>query len=200
MQKKVLCRGITAELSSIQEILEKSKDIEDSSQYNIGLRIVQEDPVLHQSASKVALRISKPMFTQSHKSSGFRNKSSKPIPGSRPPMLARASSHRPHVPNITGTDAPPKEGELRCYECGKKGHINPQYPKLNGKQRVARTQFEEVVDEDNQMDVKLTGIPNNTQEELDPLLKEGKIWMSIQMQMRMINPSTTGMIKNTKQI
>ena len=31
LQKEVLSRGITAEFSSIQEILEKSKDIEDSS-------------------------------------------------------------------------------------------------------------------------------------------------------------------------
>ena len=31
LQKEVLCRGITAEFSSIQEILEKSLDIEDSS-------------------------------------------------------------------------------------------------------------------------------------------------------------------------
>ena len=31
-----------------------------------------------------------------------------------------------------------------------------------------------MVDKDNQMDVQLTGVPNNTQEEVDPLLKEGE--------------------------
>ena len=31
LQKEVLCRGITAEFSSIEDILEKAKDIEDSS-------------------------------------------------------------------------------------------------------------------------------------------------------------------------
>ena len=31
LQKEVLCRGITAEFSSMQDILEKAKDIEDSS-------------------------------------------------------------------------------------------------------------------------------------------------------------------------
>ena len=36
LQKEVLCRGITAEFSSTQDILEKAKDIEDSSQYDIG--------------------------------------------------------------------------------------------------------------------------------------------------------------------
>ena len=31
LQKEVLCRGVTAEFSSIEDILEKAKDIEDSS-------------------------------------------------------------------------------------------------------------------------------------------------------------------------
>ena len=36
LQKEVLHRGITAEFSSMQDILEKAKDIEDSSWYDIG--------------------------------------------------------------------------------------------------------------------------------------------------------------------
>ena len=36
LQKEVLCRGITAEFSSMQDILEKAKDIKDSSCYDIG--------------------------------------------------------------------------------------------------------------------------------------------------------------------
>ena len=36
LQKEVLCRGITVEFSSMQDILEKAKDIEDSSRYDIG--------------------------------------------------------------------------------------------------------------------------------------------------------------------
>ena len=36
LQKEVLHRGITAEFSSMQDILEKAKDIEDSLQYDIG--------------------------------------------------------------------------------------------------------------------------------------------------------------------
>ena len=36
LQKEVLCRGITAEFSSMQDILEKAKDIKDSSRYDIG--------------------------------------------------------------------------------------------------------------------------------------------------------------------
>ena len=35
LQKEVLHRGITAEFSSMQDILEKAKDIKDPSQYDI---------------------------------------------------------------------------------------------------------------------------------------------------------------------
>ena len=35
LQKEVLCRGITVEFSSMQDILEKAKDIEDSLHYDI---------------------------------------------------------------------------------------------------------------------------------------------------------------------
>ena len=35
LQKEVLRRGITAEFSSMQDILEKEKDIEDSLRYDI---------------------------------------------------------------------------------------------------------------------------------------------------------------------
>ena len=39
LQKEVLHRGITVEFSSMQDIMEKAKDIEDSSQYDIGSRV-----------------------------------------------------------------------------------------------------------------------------------------------------------------
>ena len=35
LQKEVLCRGITVEFSNMQDILEKAKDIKDSSCYDI---------------------------------------------------------------------------------------------------------------------------------------------------------------------
>ena len=42
LQKEVLCRGITVEFSSMQDILEKAKDIEDSLHYDIGSRMSVE--------------------------------------------------------------------------------------------------------------------------------------------------------------
>ena len=114
------------------------------------------------------------MPNTSHKSIGFIGRSTKSTTGSKPLITTKASGFHPQVPNITGTDTPPKEGELRCYECGQKGHIKPQCPKLKGKQRVARTQFEEIVEEDSQPDVALTGVPDDTPEDVNTLLKEGE--------------------------
>ena len=99
----------------------------------------------------------------------------KSIAGSKPPIWMKSSSFHPHVHNITGTGTPLKEGELRCYECGQKGHITPQCPKLKGKQRVARMQFEEIVEEDNHTDVTLTGVPKNIPEEVDTFSRREKI-------------------------
>ena len=48
LQKEVLRRGITAEFSSMQDILEKVKDIEDSSHYDIRSRMSVE--TVHRSA------------------------------------------------------------------------------------------------------------------------------------------------------
>ena len=39
------------------------------------------------------------------------------------------SSNTHKIPETTGKQ-PSKEGELKCYECGQKGHMQPQCPKL----------------------------------------------------------------------
>ena len=124
LQKEVLRRGIT----SIEDILEKAKDIEDSSQYDIGLRNANDGNDVTTTAYKPAVRTSKPMFYPTYKIAGNTQRNHTPV--SRPQMTAKASDSRPHVASSTG--APPKEGELQCYECGQKGHIKPQCPKLKG--------------------------------------------------------------------
>ena len=79
-------------------------------------------------------------------------------------MTAKASNGRPHVANSMG--APPKEGELRCYKCGQKGHIKPQCPKLKGKQRVARAQIEELIEEDEELsELLINGAPDDALED-----------------------------------
>ena len=129
---------------------------------------------MHHSVYKATPRTPKPLLNPNHKASRFMNRSNKSVAGSKPPLQMKAPSFCPHVPDITGIDTPPKEGELRCYKCGQKGHLKPQCPKLKSKQRVARMQFKEIVKEDNHTDFALTGVPDNTPEEVDTLLKEGE--------------------------
>ena len=52
LQKEVLCRGITVEFSSMQDILEKAKDIEDSLRYDIRSQMTVETVHANQSVAK----------------------------------------------------------------------------------------------------------------------------------------------------
>ena len=54
---------------------------------------------------------------------------------------------------------------MRCYECGQKGHIKPQCPKLKGKQQVARAQIEDLIEEDEELsELPISGAPNDALE------------------------------------
>ena len=46
--------------------------------------------------------------------------------------IQKMSSNTCKIPETTGKQ-PSKEGELRCYECGQKGHVRPQCPKLRSR-------------------------------------------------------------------
>ena len=43
--------------------------------------------------------------------------------------IQKMSNNTCKIPETTGKQ-PLKEGELKCYECGQKGHMRPQCPKL----------------------------------------------------------------------
>ena len=45
--------------------------------------------------------------------------------------IQNTSSNTHKIPEATGKQ-PSKEGELKCYKCGQKGHMRPQCPKLRG--------------------------------------------------------------------
>ena len=51
------------------------------------------------------------------------------------------SSNTRKIPETTGKQ-PSKEGELKCYECGQKGHMRPQCPKLRS-QHIAAVREDE---------------------------------------------------------
>ena len=43
--------------------------------------------------------------------------------------IQKTSSNTCQIPETAGKQ-PSKEGEVKCYECGQKGHMRPQCPKL----------------------------------------------------------------------
>ena len=111
----------------MEDILEKAKDIKDSSQYDIGSRTANDIIDIAPTAYRPMVKTSKPMFYQAQKTYELSQRNPKPV--SHLQMTVKANNSRPHVPS--GTGAPSKEGELHC---GQKGHIKPQCPKLEGKQ------------------------------------------------------------------
>ena len=62
LQREVLRRGITAEFSSMEDILEKAKDTEDSSQYDIGSRTANNVSDIAPTTYKPMVKTSKLMF------------------------------------------------------------------------------------------------------------------------------------------
>ena len=92
----------------MEDILEKAKDIEDSSQYDIGLRTAKDISNVAPTVYKPTVKTSKSMFYQTNKSSVLTQRNHTPV--SHPQMTVKASNSRPHVTSCTG--APPKEGEL----------------------------------------------------------------------------------------
>ena len=102
------------------------------------------------------------MIYQSYKTAGHTQRNHTLV--SCPQTTAKASNSCPHITSSTAT--PLKEGELRCYECGQKGHIKPQCPKLKGKQRVARAQIEDLIEEDEELsELLISGAPDNALED-----------------------------------
>ena len=63
-----------------------------------------------------------------------------------PKPIWNTSSNTCKIPEATGKQ-PSKEGELKCYECGQKGHMWPQCPKLRSWRIVAvrEDNLEEIV-------------------------------------------------------
>ena len=104
LKKEVLCRGITVKFSSMQDILEKMKDIEDSSHYDIGSQMPIE--TMHSSvyANQSMAKSSKRMIEVASKGTTGQ---------------IRMSSNTRKIPETTGKQ-PSKEGELKCMNVAKK--------------------------------------------------------------------------------
>ena len=118
LQKEVLSRGITVEFSSMQDILEKAKDIEDSSRYDIGSQMSLETAHSSVHANQSVARSSKRMIEVAPKGTTRQIRMNRPV--AQP--VWKTSSNTCKIPETTGKQ-PLKEGKLKCYECGQKGHM-----------------------------------------------------------------------------
>ena len=125
LQKEVLCRGITVEFSCMEDILEKVKDIEDSSHYDIRSRMSVETAHSSAHANQSVTISSKRMIEVAPKGTTGQIKMNRQV--AQP--IRKTSRNTCKIPETTGKQ-PSKEGKLKCYECGHKGHMRPQCPKL----------------------------------------------------------------------
>ena len=125
LQKEVLRRGITAEFRSMQDILEKAKDIKDSSHYDIRSRMSVETAYSSAHANHSMAKSSKWMIEVALKGTAGQIRMNRQV--AQP--IRKMSSNTCKIPETAGKQ-PLKEGELKCYECGQKGHMQPQCPKL----------------------------------------------------------------------
>ena len=102
----------------MQDILEKAKDIEDSSCYDIGSRMSVETAHGSAHANQSMARSSKQMIKVAMKGTTEQIRMNRQV--TQP--IRKTSSNTCKIPETTGKQ-PLKEGELKCYECGQKGHM-----------------------------------------------------------------------------
>ena len=102
----------------MQDILEKAKDIEDSSCYDIGsqmpIKTTHSSAYANQSMAKSSKQIIEVAPKGTTRQIRMNRQVAQPI--------RKMSSNTCKIPETTGKQ-PLKEGELKCYECGQKGHI-----------------------------------------------------------------------------
>ena len=125
LQKEVLHRGITVEFSSMQDILEKVKDIKDSLRYDIGSRLSVETAHSSAHANQSMAKSSKRMVEVAPKGTTGQIRTNRQV--AQP--IQKTSSNTRKIPETAGKQ-PSKEEKLKCYDCGQKGHMQPQCPKL----------------------------------------------------------------------
>ena len=110
LQKEVLCRGITAEFSSMQDTLEKAKDI------RCRMSIETAHSSVH--ANQSVASSSKWMIEVALKGTTGQIRMKRQV--AQP--IQKTSSNTRKLPETTGKQ-PLKEGKLKCYKCGQKGHM-----------------------------------------------------------------------------
>ena len=86
------------------------------------------------------------------------------------------TSSNPHkIPETSGKQ-PLKEGELKCYECGQKGYMQPQCSKLRS-QCIAAAREDDLIEIVKTIEENLEGDAKDdaSEEEETPLKEEGNL-------------------------
>ena len=113
------------EFSSMQDMLEKAKDIEDSLWYDIGSQVSAD--VMHSNAyvNHSMVKSSKQMIGAVPRGTARQAMANRQVP--KPIQNTSSNIHK--IPETSGKQSS-KEGELKCYKYGQKGHMQLQCPKL----------------------------------------------------------------------
>ena len=109
----------------MQDILEKAKDIEDSLQYDIRSQMPIETTHSSAYANQSMAKSPKWMIEVAPRGTTGQTRMNRQV--AQP--IWKMSSNTCKIPETTGKQ-PLKEGKLKCYKCGQKGHMQPQFPKL----------------------------------------------------------------------
>ena len=89
--------------------------------------------------------------------------------------IQKMSSNTRKIPETTGKQSS-KEGKLKCYECGQKGHMQPQCPKLRSRRIAAvRKDDSEEIAEDIEGNLKEDAKSNVSREEEVPQEEEDNL-------------------------
>ena len=104
--------------SSMQDILEKAKDIEDSLRYDIGSQMSVETVHSSAHANQSMAKSFKWMIEVALKGPTGQMGTNRQV--AQPIWKTSSNTHK--IPETTGKQ-PSKEGKVKCYECGQKGHM-----------------------------------------------------------------------------
>ena len=102
----------------MQDILEKVKAIEDSSHYDIGSQMSLDATHSNAYANQSMVKSSKQMIGAVPRGAVRQIMTNRQMPQ----PIQNTSSNTCKIPETSGKQ-PSKEGELKCYECGQKGHM-----------------------------------------------------------------------------
>ena len=97
----------------MQDILEKVKDIEDSSQYDIRSQVSSDMTHGNVYANHSMVKSSKWMIGAVPKGTARQRMANRQVP--KPIQNTSSNTHK--IPETSG-EQPSKEGEFKCYECG----------------------------------------------------------------------------------